>query len=226
MPISNPLNSLFGQSPIKPMQQHMRTAVSGAQLLLPFFEAAIAGDWEKGADIRQQIADIEHQADDLKKDIRLHLPKSLFLPVPRTDLLELLTMQDKIPNRAKDIAGLMLGRKMAIPAQMAASMLGYVRSAIEACEHAQTAIQELDELVEMGFAGRELALVESLIQRLDDAEYQADKLQISVRDQLFAIERELFPVDVMFLYQIIDWVGDLADRAHGVGSKLQLLLAR
>lgn len=226
MPISNPLNSLFGQSPIKPMQEHMRKALSAAQLLVPFFEAAVAGDWTRAADIRQQIAALENEADDLKKHIRLRLPKSLFLPVPRTDLLELLTTQDKVANRAKDIAGLMLGRQMVIPAEMAQDFLEYVTSAIDACQHAQTAIHELDELVEVGFAGRELALVESLIQRLDEAENKSDTLQIAVRARLFGLERNLFPVDVMFLYQIIDWIGDLADRAHGVGSKLQLLLAR
>ena len=41
-----------------------------------------------------------------------------------------------------------------------------------------------------------------------------------------ALEVELPPVDVIFLYQIIDWVGDLADRAQRVGSRLQLLVAR
>jgi uncharacterized protein Yka (UPF0111/DUF47 family) len=30
----------------------------------------------------------------------------------------------------------------------------------------------------------------------------------------------------MFLYKIIDWIGDLADRAQQVGSRLELLLAR
>jgi hypothetical protein len=30
----------------------------------------------------------------------------------------------------------------------------------------------------------------------------------------------------MFLYQIIDWVGDLADLAESVGARLEILLAR
>jgi uncharacterized protein Yka (UPF0111/DUF47 family) len=30
---------------------------------------------------------------------------------------------------------------------------------------------------------------------------------------------------VMFLYNIIDWVGDISNRAHDVGGRLQLLLA-
>lgn len=51
----------------------------------------------------------------LAVDIRLKLPRGLFMPVARTDLLELLPAgQDR--HRAKDIAGLMLGRRLVIPA--------------------------------------------------------------------------------------------------------------
>ena len=51
----------------------------------------------------------------MKRDIRLHLPKSIFLQVSRSDILELLAAQDRVANKAKDIAGLTLGRKMVFP---------------------------------------------------------------------------------------------------------------
>ena len=43
---------------------------------------------------------------------------------------------------------------------------------------------------------------------------------------VFAIERDLPPIDAMFLYRILDWTGDIGDRAQRVGSRLQLMLAR
>ena len=85
--------------------------------------------------------------------------------------------------------------------------------------------QELDELLETGFSGRELGVVENMIKELDVLEEKADHLEIGVRTSLFAMEAQLPPVDVMFLYNIIDWVGDIANRAHDVGGRLQLLLA-
>ena len=97
---SNPFVSLFGRSPIGPMQQHMAKAHECAANLLPFIEASMAGDWSQAEQIQQQMARLEQEADKLKKDVRLNLPKSLFLPVPRSDLLELLSVQDKVANRA------------------------------------------------------------------------------------------------------------------------------
>lgn len=226
MAISSPFSNLFGKSPIQPMQDHMTVACAVAEDLVPFFKAVIADDWNEAETIQQRIAKRENEADDLKRNLRLHLPKSLFLPVPRTDLLELLSMQDKIANCARDIAGIMLGRKMAVPAAIQSQALEFVQSAIDASKQALKAINELDELLETGFGGREITLVENLINELDKREHHSDKLEISIRAALFAIEEELPPVHVMFLYRVIEGIGDLADNAQKVGSRLELLLAK
>lgn len=226
MKIKNTLADLFGQSPIRPLQEHMSVSASAADKLLPFLHAAISGDWQAAEAIYNEIREIEHQADELKRDLRLHLPKSLFLPVPRSDLLDLLTKQDKIANTAKDIAGLMLGRKMKIPTAMHVIFEEFVKIVIEAAHQAHEAIRELDELLESGFSGRELDTVEQLVFQLNEREREADRKEIAVRAQLYTLESEMPPVDVMFLYRIIESIGDLADRSEKVGSRLLLLIAR
>lgn len=204
----------------------MTVACAVAEQLVPFFEAVIDNDWERATAIQHTIAERENEADGLKRNLRLHLPKSLFLPVARSDLLELLSMQDKIANCARDIAGIMLGRKMSIPGPIQGQILEFVRSAVDAAKQALKAINELDELLETGFSGREVDVVEKLIDELDRLEHRSDKLEIAIRAALFALEAELPPVNVMFLYKVIEWIGELADRSQKVGSRLELLLAR
>ncbi len=41
-----------------------------------------------------------------------------------------------------------------------------------------------------------------------------------------AIESEMNPIDVMFLYKIFEWVGGIADQAQRVGARLELMLSR
>lgn len=226
MPIGSSLAGLFGRSPIKPLQEHIRKAHQCAELLVPFTEALIAGDWDLAGQSQQQISAIEKSADEIKREVRRRLPKSLFLTFPREDILDLLSSQDKIANKAKDIAGLMYGRRMQIPATLAEPMLRYVRASVAASSQAVKAIGELDELIETGFGGHEIKLVEKLIEDLDNLEQDTDEQQIAIRTQLFSIEKDLHPVDVMFLYRIIEEVGELADRAQRVGGQLQMLLAR
>ena len=220
------LSGIFGASPIKPMQRQREKVLACVSELIPFAEAVLAHDLDGMRSAQQKIVVLENEADDLKKQLRLHLPERLFMPMPRRDLLEVLTMQDYVANQAKDIAGLMLGRQMQLPSVIADDYMVFVRRCVDACAQAHRAIDELDELIETGFGNTEIDLIESMLKELDAIERDTDAIQVRIRTALFAIEKDLPPVDVMFYYRAIDWTGDLADRAQRVGSRLQLMLAR
>jgi hypothetical protein len=220
------ISNMFGASPVRPLQKHMDSVQTCISQLTPFIDAVLAQDWEEARKQQREIARLENAADDLKRELRLNMPKSLFMAVSRRDLLEVLTMQDKIANKTKDIAGLIIGREMSFPSVLHPLLKDFVQRSLDASAQAQKAINELDELVETGFRGSEVTLVESMIQALDEIEEDTDKIQVKIRAALFAIEKDLPPVDVMFLYRIIDWLGDLGDLSQRVGSRLELMLAR
>jgi predicted phosphate transport protein (TIGR00153 family) len=222
----NSIIGLFAKSPIKPLEKHIQLVVKCSNQLIPFFSACYEQNWSEAGKVRRKISKLEHDADALKRQLRLELPGGLFMPVDRADLLELLSQQDKIANRAKDIAGRILGRKLQIPPTLQDQFSDYLARCIQATEKAAEAINELDGLLETGFRGREVALVEKMINQLDEIENDTDSMQIALRKDLLALEADLNPIDVMFLYQIIDWVGDLADLAERVGARLEILLAR
>ena len=223
--MANVLANIFGSSPVQPLEKHIGLAYLCAKQLNGFFAAAIAGDWDKASDIRDEIGRLEHEADDLKKEIRLNLPKSLFMPVPREDLLELLLVQDKIANRTKDVSGIVMGRKMAIPATVAEQFQDFVGRNVEAAKQARKSVRELDELFTAGFKGAEVELVAGLIEELDEIETDTDDKQAELRWAVFAIEDDLKPVDAVFLYKVIELTGEIADMAERVGRRLELLLA-
>src|ERR1700733_3621872 len=124
--------NVFGPSPIRPIEQHMRKVHLCAKQLDPFFETVLQKDWQNADIIAEKISLIEKEADLIKRDLRLHLPTGLFLPVSRTSLLELLSAQDKIANKAEDIAGLIVSRKMTIPQILHATFLPFLHLCIEA----------------------------------------------------------------------------------------------
>ena len=204
----------------------MQTVHSCVETLLPFIQSVISSDWTQAKQIQKDIINLEKEADIIKRDVRLHLPKGLFLPVSRNDVLNILRYQDKLANKAKDIAGLMVGRKMELPKTIETYYIQLLVRVLDASKQARRAIYELDELLETGFRGRELELVEEMIDELDEIEHHTDELQADLRHELFKIEKNLPPVDVVFLYQVIQWTGDLADQAQIVGGQLQSLLAK
>jgi len=219
------LANIFGSSPVVPLEKHVGIAFKCAKELNDFFAAAVAEDWDKAAKARDRIIKFEHDADDLKKEIRLRLPKSLFMPVPREDLLELLLVQDMMANRAKDVSGIVFGRRMVIPPAIADEFLEFVRRNVDAAKQARKSVRELDELFTSGFRGAEVSLVESLLEELDQIETDTDDRQAALRWSLFEVEKDLDPVNVMFLYQVIELTGEIADMAERVGRRLELLLS-
>jgi predicted phosphate transport protein (TIGR00153 family) len=223
--MANMLANIFGASPVDPLEKHIGIAYNCAKQLHDFFDASMSGEWDKAAAVRAEIEKLEHAADDLKKEIRLHLPKSLFMPVPREDLLELLLVQDKIANRTKDVSGLVMGRKLQIPAQLAEQFLEFVDRNIDAAKQARKSVRELDELFTAGFRGAEVDLVAGMIEELDRIETDTDDKQAALRAALFEIEVSLNPIDAIFMYQVIELTGQIADMAERVGRRLELLLS-
>ena len=68
-------------------------------------------------------------------------------------------------------------------------------------------------------------MIENMIDESHQIEHDTDEIQIDVRKTLFAMEKDISPVDVIFLYKMIQWTGDLADNAEQVGNLLQSFLA-
>jgi hypothetical protein len=226
MAIGDAIANLFGKSPIKPIQQHFKLTTECAGKLIPFFDSAIAGDWDRAGELREEISILEERADGLKKQMRLQIHKSLFLSMPRSDLLELIRVQDKVTNQVKDIVGIMLGRKIMIPGPLVGPMKEYLTTTVSVINQTSQAIDELDELAESGFGSRAAKLIENLVAEIDDLEHQTDVQQVALRSQLFALEAELAPIDAMFLYKTIENIGVLADRAETVGGLIHILVSR
>jgi predicted phosphate transport protein (TIGR00153 family) len=222
----NGIFNMFGPSPIRPIEQHMHKVYHCAKLLYPFLEAVLQEDWPNAALIQDKIAEMEKEADVIKRDLRLHLPAGLFLPVARTDLLELLSAQDRIANKAEDIAGLIISRKMLIPPAVRELIMPFLSRCLDAAKQACKAINELDQLLESGFSGSEVTFVEEMIVTLDKIEQDSDGQLAQIRHQVFLLETQISPLDAMFLYKIVQWIGDLADDAQTVGGRLQILIAR
>ena len=96
--------NLFARSPFAPLRTHMEKVGACVDLLQELFAAIERKDYAAAEKTATLISEHEHAADLMKNDIRNHLPKSLFLPIDRGQLLEILSLQDGIADKAQDVA--------------------------------------------------------------------------------------------------------------------------
>ncbi len=222
---TNPLLRLFGQSPFKPLQEHMRVVVRCASEVPSLFDALCAGDEERISEIRDRVFALESEADDIKNELRSHLPKTIFMPVDRRDLLEILDLQDSIADTAQDIAGMLMVRRPKVIDLIHAPLMSLTQRCLDACRQMARIMEELDELVETGFRGPESEIVLNMINELNRIETDTDQKAIILLNELFAHEEEFDPISLMVWHRLIRWVGDLANYSEKVGNRLRLLIA-
>ena len=169
------IDKLVSKSPIKPMQQHMSVAILCVREILPLIDAMAAGDIEVIRDRRAEIDRLEHEADQIKHEIRSHTPKRFMMALDRRTILEILDYQDSIADITQDIAELADQRNMHLPEVMKEPTMSLARSVVAACEQGQRIIDELDELVETGFGDAEVRRVDEMILELGRLETETDR---------------------------------------------------
>ena len=218
------IDKLVGKSPIGPIQKHMQVAVLCAREVIPLLEAMAAGDDEAIRERRAEIDRLEHEADQLKHEIRSHMPRRFMMAMDRRTMLEILDYQDSIADVTQDIAELADQRGMHLPELLKEPVLSMAQSVMSACEQGQRIIDELDELVETGFGEGEVARVDEMVRELGRLESQTDSELDRAARALFAMESEL-GVATVFWHQIILWIANLADLSERVGNRLRLLMA-
>jgi predicted phosphate transport protein (TIGR00153 family) len=188
------------------------------------FEALCAGNEKKIRDIRYEIFALENKADEIKNELRSHLPKTLFMPVDRRDILEILDLQDSIADTAQDIAGALIVRRPKVVDSIRSPLMELTGRCLDACHQLARIMEQLDELVETSFGGRGSETVLAMINELNRIETDTDNKAIDLLNELFAHEGEIDPVSLMIWHRLIRWVGDLADYSEKVGNRLRLLV--
>ncbi len=223
---TNPLAGLLRKSPFKPIQEHMRTVFSCVMLLPSLFDALYKKDQAAVSEVARQIGKLETEADGIKSTYRRSMPKTLLLPVDRKDLLSLIHEQDSIADGVEKISQILTNRDMTVPDAIKNRLDELLEGTMENATLAKNMIEELDELVHVGFSGREHDKVTSMIEGVRKSEHNIDNILKKLNRTLFSIEKELDPVSVMFWYRIIEEVGNISDHAENMADRLLLFLSK
>ena len=217
--------SMFAKSPFKPLVSHIDQVNECVNQIKPLFETYNSKDYEKVEKIAQKISNFEHKADQIKSDIRQHLPQSIFLPVDKRDFMRLLSAQDDIADAVEDLAVLLRIKNIKIPDELSEPLMDLVNHVVTLANDACGMIRELEDLLEASFGGAEAEKVEKMASSLGAAEYEADKKQFLLAQKLFSLN-DLSAPDLFLLNELIKKLGGVADQSEKIGKTLHVFLSR
>lgn len=215
---------LFGHSPFAPLQSHMDKVASCVHMLKTLFKAIDNQDEHTLNEAAQKISEYEHQADDTKNDIRNHLPKSLFLAIDREHLLEILTIQDSLADKAQDIAVLATIKPITVPPSCKEDFSIFLAKNIEAFDGARLIIKELHELLETSFGGIEAEKVKAMVYSVAYKEHEADLIQRRLLKDLFCNDKEMSFSEFLLWQRIFEAVSALSNLSEKLANRIRMTL--
>ena len=204
----------------------MDKVVESINPLKDFFYALQQEDFSRLEKIYQQVITAESDADLIKNEVRNHLPLNIFMPINRRDLLDMLDMQDNIADVSQDIVSLLNKRRMKLPEELQENLIQFIDKAQSICQMAHQVSKVFSDVLETSFGRRETKKLLNMIDEVSKAETEADNLEDMLVKKMFEVEDQMKPVDVVFWYQIFEWIGDLADYSKKTGSRLRLMIAQ
>ncbi len=215
---------LFSKSPFGPLQEHLKKAGDCVELVKPLFQALLDNDDESLRSTAKQISKLEHSADEIKNEIRDNLPRNIFMPVNRSDFLNLLSQQDSIADTVEDIAFLLTVRKTNCPESWRDSLLSYVHKCVNVFNETSEIYESLDSLVQSGMTGSEASAVLKKINDIGLKEWEVDKTQFEMLSNMFSMEDEMKPADLFWWSKIFKELGDIGNYSEKSVNSIRMMI--
>ncbi len=218
------LSKLFGQSPFSPLRSHMEKVYACMKKLKEMIDKIDQHLDEDLLKLSEGVSQFEHEADLTKNHIRNHLPVTLFLPIDRSQLLEILSIQDSIADQAEDIASVIMLKPLYPIADFFKDLKALFDKNFEVFLQAYAIMKELDTLLEASFGGIEAQKVKVMADQTAYKEYESDLLKNAIMRSFFQNGSALSPPDFYQWIKLIEAVGSLSHLSEKLAMRIRLLL--
>lgn len=218
------MQKFFGTSPFGALAEHTKKVHDCVELLGPIVDAFVAADHDKIEKLHHQMSKAEHEADEVKTEIRDQMAKVFLLSVGKQELLKFLSAQDDVADAAEDFAVIMVLRKTSLPAELKDDFLAFVKQIILVSEHLLGVADELALLAEVSFEGAVADRVLATIDKISVEEWNADKLQRKFALHYYGMEDQLDPTTLVFYDRYCRTLGEVANCAEKCAKIMRSLI--
>jgi predicted phosphate transport protein (TIGR00153 family) len=214
------------KSPFGQLLEHMEKVRECIEILGDGLIKYYNGNYKSFSDLAKKVSEIEHEADMIKRNLRNHLPTSLFMPVDKGKFMWALREQDKILDHAENLVKMLDIRHTKIPKELQEVFISHLKLVMKTVDAMQDAVGNIRDLVETSFVKREREQTKKYIYKVHELEWKADQKKYEMTRGIYNLEKKLDPMDVYHLLKIADWVDDIADHAENVADWIRAMIAK
>jgi predicted phosphate transport protein (TIGR00153 family) len=220
------LSRFFAPSPFIQLHEHSKKVHECVELLRPLANALLAEDYEKIEELHNVMSRKEHEADQIKTELRDRITKMYFLSVGRLELSEFLGYQDDVADAAEDFAVLLLLRKTKVPEELKPDFTEFVEQVIRVSEHLLNLAEKLSPVAEAAFEGDVAQEVLEATEKIGEEEWQADRLERRFARHFYSMEDKIDPITILFLDKYCKTLSRVSNNAERTAKYLRLIIRK
>ncbi|PXF53800.1 MAG: TIGR00153 family protein [Deltaproteobacteria bacterium] len=217
------ISSLFHRSPFEDLQKHADKVKECTRLFREAVVCHIGQECKRFDLLTEQVARLESEADDIKRNIRNHLPRGILMPVDKFEFFDYLREQDKVLDEVEEALFWLSFRPEGIPAELAADIHDLVEAVIPPIEK----LPELVTLAREYFKSRsekQRIRMKSLIRDIRQYEREADHLERELKFKIFTTIKDALVV--YHLVRLVEHIGAIADHAQNASDRMRAMIAK
>jgi len=212
------------REPLECLERHAVQVHECLTKAIAGFRAYIAMDEAGFKQCFDDVSELEHGADLIKRNVRAHLPKGIIMPIDKFELFLYVNEQDGIADVCEDILEWLTYRRIKLPGAIAEDAVKLFEQCGNVVSGLSHIIQDAREYFKTGNDMVRTRVKEAIL-TLRSREHQADVMENSLKQQIFdTYPDDMFPI--YFLVRLVELIGRTADQAESAADIMRSMIAR
>ena len=220
----NPLLNMIKRSPFENTLKHSLKVAMCGPVFVKAVQAYFHGESDQFELLKEEIRDIEAEADKIKRNVRSHLPPSILMPVEKSVFFSFLREADKVVDCIKDALYWMSYYKLSIPEDIQKDYLVLVREVGDYLGFLPEMVLRAHTFFQTRMESDRQA-VKDVIGEIRFREKESDDLEKTMYIRLCADE-DMDPKTFFLMVRLVETTGNIADHLENSGDMIRIMIAR
>ncbi|MCJ7540645.1 MAG: DUF47 family protein, partial [Desulfobacterales bacterium] len=175
-------------------------------------------------EFRQEVIQLETEADVIKRRIRGHLPKGTMMPVYNFLLFRYLREQDQVIDAVEDALDWISFRsEPGIPPELEKEFVILTDAVMNSIEELGKMVVEARKYFK-NYSEDQRVIIKNIIRTLRRQEHEADKAEDVVKQKV--LNMDIDAVTVFHMVRLAEIIGSIADHAENAGDMMRAMVSR
>jgi hypothetical protein len=215
---------MFLTSPFDGLKEHAEKLSECAIVFQQAIECKFSEKCNSFESFRDNVSQLENEADAIKRRIRGHLPKGTFLPVDKFQIFRYIKEQDKVLDKLEDVLDWISFKP---DFDIHPEITKLIKELVDITLYPIELLPEMMDkaiLYFQTFSEDHRDGVKEIIHKLRKFEHDADIIEKKLKRNIFSLVND--PTNVFFIFRLVEDIGSIADHAENTGDMMRAMISR